>query len=135
MSYFLFLFFFFFFFKQKTAYEMLRSLVGSEMCIRDSCGPSGLTTEAFVDEITQRINQHVQAAEAGEVVTKAAKSLQRNFTVDTEAIQQLFQEYDKDQNGAIDMQEFTELLVDLDIAPKEKITEKASKDTEAVASS
>eukprot|EP00658_Telonema_sp_P-2_P064036 TRINITY_DN528_c0_g1_i25.p1 TRINITY_DN528_c0_g1~~TRINITY_DN528_c0_g1_i25.p1 ORF type:complete len:113 (-),score=28.35 TRINITY_DN528_c0_g1_i25:958-1296(-) len=30
-----FLFFFFFFFKQKTAYEMLRSLVGSEMCIRD----------------------------------------------------------------------------------------------------
>eukprot|EP00658_Telonema_sp_P-2_P008591 TRINITY_DN13249_c0_g1_i3.p1 TRINITY_DN13249_c0_g1~~TRINITY_DN13249_c0_g1_i3.p1 ORF type:complete len:168 (+),score=51.17 TRINITY_DN13249_c0_g1_i3:77-580(+) len=30
------LIFFFFFFKQKTAYEMLRSLVGSEMCIRDS---------------------------------------------------------------------------------------------------
>ena len=29
-------FFFVFFFKQKTAYEMLRSLVGSEMCIRDS---------------------------------------------------------------------------------------------------
>eukprot|EP00658_Telonema_sp_P-2_P026559 TRINITY_DN20739_c0_g1_i1.p1 TRINITY_DN20739_c0_g1~~TRINITY_DN20739_c0_g1_i1.p1 ORF type:complete len:115 (+),score=42.25 TRINITY_DN20739_c0_g1_i1:94-438(+) len=29
-------YFSFFFFKQKTAYEMLRSLVGSEMCIRDS---------------------------------------------------------------------------------------------------
>eukprot|EP00658_Telonema_sp_P-2_P004871 TRINITY_DN11820_c0_g1_i2.p1 TRINITY_DN11820_c0_g1~~TRINITY_DN11820_c0_g1_i2.p1 ORF type:complete len:237 (+),score=43.66 TRINITY_DN11820_c0_g1_i2:103-813(+) len=29
------MFVFFFFFKQKTAYEMLRSLVGSEMCIRD----------------------------------------------------------------------------------------------------
>ena len=28
-----------FFFKQKTAYEMLRSLVGSEMCIRDSGQP------------------------------------------------------------------------------------------------
>ena len=28
-------FLFIFFFKQKTAYEMLRSLVGSEMCIRD----------------------------------------------------------------------------------------------------
>eukprot|EP00831_Metopus_contortus_P041970 TRINITY_DN33047_c0_g1_i1.p2 TRINITY_DN33047_c0_g1~~TRINITY_DN33047_c0_g1_i1.p2 ORF type:complete len:103 (+),score=36.09 TRINITY_DN33047_c0_g1_i1:87-395(+) len=29
----------FFFFKQKTAYEMQRGLVGSEMCIRDSlCG-------------------------------------------------------------------------------------------------
>ena len=29
----------FFFFKQKTAYEMLRSLVGSEMCIRDRACP------------------------------------------------------------------------------------------------
>ena len=29
------IFFVVFFFKQKTAYEMLRSLVGSEMCIRD----------------------------------------------------------------------------------------------------
>eukprot|EP00658_Telonema_sp_P-2_P040718 TRINITY_DN29112_c0_g2_i1.p2 TRINITY_DN29112_c0_g2~~TRINITY_DN29112_c0_g2_i1.p2 ORF type:complete len:123 (+),score=21.12 TRINITY_DN29112_c0_g2_i1:55-423(+) len=29
-----------FFFKQKTAYEMLRSLVGSEMCIRDSIQPA-----------------------------------------------------------------------------------------------
>ncbi len=29
------LLFSFFFFKQKTAYEMLRSLVGSEMCMRD----------------------------------------------------------------------------------------------------
>eukprot|EP00658_Telonema_sp_P-2_P067080 TRINITY_DN56022_c0_g1_i1.p1 TRINITY_DN56022_c0_g1~~TRINITY_DN56022_c0_g1_i1.p1 ORF type:complete len:204 (-),score=24.86 TRINITY_DN56022_c0_g1_i1:86-697(-) len=33
---------YFFFFKQKTAYEMLRSLVGSEMCIRDS--PHGSST-------------------------------------------------------------------------------------------
>eukprot|EP00825_Cyclidium_porcatum_P041787 TRINITY_DN5559_c0_g1_i1.p1 TRINITY_DN5559_c0_g1~~TRINITY_DN5559_c0_g1_i1.p1 ORF type:complete len:585 (+),score=134.66 TRINITY_DN5559_c0_g1_i1:31-1785(+) len=32
----IFLFFFFFFFKQKTAYEIMPSLVGSEMCIRDS---------------------------------------------------------------------------------------------------
>ena len=31
--------FVFFFFKQKTAYEMLRSLVGSEMCIRDRSIP------------------------------------------------------------------------------------------------
>eukprot|EP00831_Metopus_contortus_P062475 TRINITY_DN54603_c0_g1_i1.p2 TRINITY_DN54603_c0_g1~~TRINITY_DN54603_c0_g1_i1.p2 ORF type:complete len:146 (-),score=57.86 TRINITY_DN54603_c0_g1_i1:19-456(-) len=29
------MFFLFFFFKQKTAYEMQRGLVGSEMCIRD----------------------------------------------------------------------------------------------------
>src|SRR5428012_25430 len=33
---FVFFFFFFFLFKQKTAYEIMPSLVGSEMCIRDS---------------------------------------------------------------------------------------------------
>src|SRR5450756_2525675 len=32
--------FFFFFFKQKTAYEIMPSLVGSEMCIRDSTWPA-----------------------------------------------------------------------------------------------
>ena len=31
----------FVFFKQKTAYEMLRSLVGSEMCIRDRAAHGG----------------------------------------------------------------------------------------------
>ena len=34
--FFLFFYLFFFFFKHKTAYEMLRGLVCSEMCIRDS---------------------------------------------------------------------------------------------------
>jgi len=31
-----------FFFKQKTAYEMLKSLVGSEMCIRDRVEKEGI---------------------------------------------------------------------------------------------
>ena len=42
-----------FFFKQKTAYEMLRSLVGSEMCIRDR-----LTT-------TLRVVQDVSRQDSG----------------------------------------------------------------------
>src|SRR5665809_103307 len=36
MIFLFFIFLFFFFFKQKTAYESRLSLVGSEMCIRDS---------------------------------------------------------------------------------------------------
>ena len=40
---------FFFFFKQKPAYEMLRSLVGSEMCIRD-CLETALVVEDGVAE-------------------------------------------------------------------------------------
>eukprot|EP00658_Telonema_sp_P-2_P045518 TRINITY_DN33498_c0_g1_i1.p1 TRINITY_DN33498_c0_g1~~TRINITY_DN33498_c0_g1_i1.p1 ORF type:complete len:155 (+),score=53.76 TRINITY_DN33498_c0_g1_i1:16-480(+) len=38
-----------FFFKQKTAYEMLRSLVGSEMCIRDRS--STVSSESMESEV------------------------------------------------------------------------------------
>ena len=38
----------FFFFKQKTAYEMLRILVGSEMCIRDRCISFALSNKQYV---------------------------------------------------------------------------------------
>ena len=44
-----FFFFFFFFFKQKTAYELMPSLVGSENVYQRQCpapGPTTMTTEA-----------------------------------------------------------------------------------------
>src|SRR5674536_388766 len=41
----------FFVFKQKTAYEMLRSLVGSEMCIRDRVIAHRLSTIREADQI------------------------------------------------------------------------------------
>ena len=48
-----------FFFKQKTAYEMLRSLVGSEMCIRDRLNPNleeamKIAVRETIDFITKR---------------------------------------------------------------------------------
>ena len=46
----------FFFFKQKTAYEMLRRLVGSEMCIRDSYPEM---TDAQVDEVAAAVRHAV----------------------------------------------------------------------------
>eukprot|EP00658_Telonema_sp_P-2_P002607 TRINITY_DN10977_c0_g1_i9.p3 TRINITY_DN10977_c0_g1~~TRINITY_DN10977_c0_g1_i9.p3 ORF type:complete len:105 (+),score=25.29 TRINITY_DN10977_c0_g1_i9:252-566(+) len=46
--------FFFFFFKQKTAYEMLRSLVGSEMCIRDRSRSHRLCSTLSCDGVFSR---------------------------------------------------------------------------------
>src|SRR5450756_3006627 len=46
------LFFFFFFFKQKTAYEIMPSLVGSEMCIRDSSGAIQKIADSEGGEVT-----------------------------------------------------------------------------------
>src|SRR5674536_172122 len=59
----MFLFFLFFFFKQKTAYEMLRSLVGSEMCIRDRAG-----TRAANGQV-KTIAERVRAAQGPEITT------------------------------------------------------------------
>eukprot|EP00658_Telonema_sp_P-2_P068655 TRINITY_DN575_c0_g1_i7.p1 TRINITY_DN575_c0_g1~~TRINITY_DN575_c0_g1_i7.p1 ORF type:complete len:106 (-),score=51.87 TRINITY_DN575_c0_g1_i7:106-423(-) len=59
------LIFFFFFFKQKTAYEMLRSLVGSEMCIRDrvSTQSTGSQTVAMAEEPTEMDQAEPQVKE------------------------------------------------------------------------
>src|SRR5450759_5014995 len=48
-------FFFFFFFKQKTAYEIMPSLVGSEMCIRDR-GRAAHTRERHRECLPRRPN-------------------------------------------------------------------------------
>src|SRR5674536_330810 len=53
----------FFFFKQKTAYEMLRSLVGSEMGIRDRAG-----TRAANGQV-KTIAERVRAAQGPEITT------------------------------------------------------------------
>ena len=43
-----FFFFYFFFFKQKTAYEIRLSLVGSEMCIRDRASSDINLSDCFI---------------------------------------------------------------------------------------
>ena len=53
--FFFFFFIFFFFFKQKTAYEMLRSLVGSEMCIRDRT--TGVAMATVTSDVAQLAGQ------------------------------------------------------------------------------
>ena len=62
------LLFFFFFFKQKTAYEMLRSLVGSEMCIRDR-----YKTNATIDVDPTNTNNHLEETAAAIPIVIAQK--------------------------------------------------------------
>ena len=72
-----FLIFFFFFFRQKTAYEIRLSLVGSEICIRDSLevessfaagvprGPDGHTGEARPHQVEAVVQLLIDVAADG----------------------------------------------------------------------
>ena len=97
---------------------------------RDLCGPEGLSTEAFIAEITTRINTHELGEEAltPQSAVKADKSHRRNYKVDQDVIAGWFTKYDADGNNAIDLEEFTSMLVDLDIAPKMLLAEKGKED-------
>eukprot|EP00825_Cyclidium_porcatum_P001817 TRINITY_DN10843_c0_g1_i2.p2 TRINITY_DN10843_c0_g1~~TRINITY_DN10843_c0_g1_i2.p2 ORF type:complete len:155 (+),score=28.13 TRINITY_DN10843_c0_g1_i2:3-467(+) len=55
-------FIFFFFFKQKTAYEIMPSLVGSEMCIRDSLYYEQYYTELEQDNQEMKITWKLEYA-------------------------------------------------------------------------
>ena len=64
-----------FFFKQKTAYEMLRSLVGSEMCIRDRSSSKQkrdltleLGADVAVDSRSENLREDILAANGGKMV-------------------------------------------------------------------
>ena len=50
-----------FFFKQKTAYEMLRSLVGSEMCIRDRYKESYRSLVQSAERTANCIDKYLKA--------------------------------------------------------------------------
>jgi adenosylhomocysteinase len=62
-----------FFFKQKTAYEMLRSLVGSEMCIRVS--PSFVMSTSFTNQVLAQIALHRNTGEYEKKVYMLPKQL------------------------------------------------------------
>eukprot|EP00831_Metopus_contortus_P083225 TRINITY_DN9170_c0_g1_i1.p2 TRINITY_DN9170_c0_g1~~TRINITY_DN9170_c0_g1_i1.p2 ORF type:complete len:122 (-),score=28.43 TRINITY_DN9170_c0_g1_i1:45-410(-) len=78
---------FFFFFKQKTAYEMQRGLVGSEMCIRDSTHmvqsgthfPEKHFSEASNKCQWKKIPANTENSEYGEEANLTLYSLQRQF--------------------------------------------------------
>eukprot|EP00658_Telonema_sp_P-2_P000338 TRINITY_DN10120_c0_g1_i4.p1 TRINITY_DN10120_c0_g1~~TRINITY_DN10120_c0_g1_i4.p1 ORF type:complete len:229 (+),score=86.27 TRINITY_DN10120_c0_g1_i4:68-754(+) len=68
---------FFFFFKQKTAYEMLRSLVGSEMCIRDRNKHQIVKLDGILQD--ERASHDSQtAAQASRMQAEITRGLERN---------------------------------------------------------
>ena len=101
---------------------IMHQLMVSGMGTRDLCGPSGLTTEAFVDLVASKLTERVAVAS-----TKArAKPVDVN-DVDDSAMVELFKELDTDGNGFIDMSELKRGLRKLGVHPR-KMLEKSYAD-------
>jgi len=79
---------------------------------RDLCGPSGLTTEQFVDEIAAKITAPVTAP------TGSVEPVVDESEVDLEALKALFAELDTDGNGSIDFEEMKKGLRRLNVHPR-----------------
>jgi len=114
-------------------YEQMKEFVGKlrksihecmvhRLGTRDLCGPEGLTTEQFIEAVQQRFNGEDIAVlqKRYNVVEEVVKKPQSKKNVDFEAIRNMFESYDLDHNGKIDVNEFSEMIIQLGVAPKLK---------------
>ena len=95
---------------------------------RDMSGPSGFTTEDFIAKVAWRLKRYLAAQDeevAPPMLREPDRRYRRNYDIDTEAVIKMFSKYDKDGDGQIDIQEFENMLVHLNLAPKKRKDTKA----------
>ena len=78
---------------------------------RDLCGASGLTTEGFVEAVGLRLDNYMTGVRDGsfdQTVSAPDSATNEDFLgIDMDRIKNRFEKYDRDGNGAIDLEEFT----------------------------
>ncbi len=93
---------------------------------RDMAGEDGLTTEAFIEKVAWRLGRYVAQYEEEEAgitdamkrgVLQPSRKHRRNYNVDKAALKQIFDKYDADGSGKIDINELEEMLVAMGLAP------------------
>lgn len=103
---------------RKTLHECMVNGLGT----RDLCGPQGLTTEHFINAVRERFNgyeiSHLQKRYDIPVVNSEDLPPVEMDNVDFDAIKGMFDLYDLDGNGTIDVEEFTKMIIKLGVAPK-----------------
>jgi len=106
-----------------TLRKVIHTMMVNGQGTRDLCGPSGLTTEAFVDMVAEQLATQAQAK-----AIDAAKPYIRDDDVDYEALEALFSELDTDNNGFIDKEELKVGLARLNVLPRKLLNVKDKTD-------
>jgi len=106
---------------------------------RDMAGPTGNTTEAFVEKVAWRFGRYLQKQweeEEGLQTTFAPDpKFRRNYNVDKEALQQLFKEYDAEGKGAIGIDQLELMLAKIGVAPMKDPLKRGSASSDRVRAS
>jgi len=86
---------------------------------RDLCGPSGLTTEQFVDfvadNLAKRLKGEVIPPPSAPVVTSSKRVDEAE--IDDKAMKAFFDKFDTNGDNSISFEEFVEMTIELNIAP------------------
>jgi isocitrate dehydrogenase len=93
--------------------SVIHGLMVSGQGTRDLCGPTGLTTEQFVDAVASQMNLTYVPKPATPILPYEDES-----EVDTAALKALFDELDSDGNGVIDFEEMKRGLRRLNVHPR-----------------
>merc|ERR1712217_32746 len=104
-----------------------RFLVGQGT--RDMQGPEGLTTEAFIDCVADRLHRVLNdlprfgslVDPEEPVLTKPDRRNRRNYDLDMKLVKEMFDKYDVNGDGTIAFDEFEEMIHDLGIGPKKDL--------------
>ena len=104
---------------------------------RDMSGPTGLTTEQFVDKVATRFALYLSGGGDEEPKLKGTNEpdprFRRNYNVDRNAVKDLFVKYDTDGSGSISIDEFEVMLYKLGVAPQLKSKSKSKEDETEIA--
>lgn len=94
---------------------------------RDLCGPSGLTTQDFIDKVGWRLDRYLsgESDEPKETFKPSGSDPRYTRNVDKEKIAEMFSSYDTDGNGQIDIEEFEEMVIKLGVAPMINVLKKS----------
>ncbi|KAL7571503.1 hypothetical protein ACA910_020923 [Epithemia clementina (nom. ined.)] len=87
---------------------------------RDMSGPAGFTTEAFIAKVGWRLKRYL-AAQYEETpppnLNEPSPKFRRNYNIDEEEVAKLFAKFDGNRDGYIDYEEFTRMLIKMNVAP------------------
>jgi len=91
---------------------------------RDMAGPTGLTTEQFVDSIAEDMSERVVTGQPPAKFQKAvpeevkpSRKFRRNYLIDEEKMKAFFERFDSNSDNSIDFDEFVAMALELGIAP------------------